>query len=130
MKSLKFEIKTCPKGKILSDFVPNSLELKYFCIKIATKKKFQKVKIPPRKNQRKKSALGQCAKADKENQAKEQDIKKNYFLNSGIGNVFFYAVSNRKKNIHVFITLNYLLLLTLFSSSYRFSSRCKYFASI
>ena len=107
MKSLKFEIKTCPKGKILSDFVPNSLELKYFCIKIATKKK-----------------------SDKENQAKEQDIKKNYFLNSGIGNVFFYAVSNRKKNIHVFITLNYLLLLTLFSSSYRFSSRCKYFASI
>lgn len=52
-KSLKFEVKICPKGKSLSVFVPNSLELKYFCIKIAMKKKFQKDKNPPKKIQRK-----------------------------------------------------------------------------
>ena len=52
-KSLKFEVKICPKGKSLSVLVPNSLELKYFCIKIAMKKKFQKDKIPPKKIQRK-----------------------------------------------------------------------------
>lgn len=51
-KSLKFEVKICPKGKSLSVFVPNSLELKYFCIKIAMKKKFQKDKNPPKKIQR------------------------------------------------------------------------------
>ncbi len=52
-ESLKFEVKICPKGKSLSVLVPNSLELKYFCIKIAMKKKFQKDKIPPKKIQRK-----------------------------------------------------------------------------
>lgn len=79
MKSLKFEIKTCPKGKILSDFVPNSLELKYFCIKIATKKKFQKVKIPPRKIQRKKVLWGSVQRLTRKIRLRSRISKKIIF---------------------------------------------------
>ena len=59
-KSLKFEVKICPKGKSLSVLVPNSLELKYFCIKIAMKKNSKKIKFLLKKSREKMCFLQLC----------------------------------------------------------------------
>ena len=130
MKSLKFEIKICPNGKILSDFVPNNLELKYFCIKIATKKKFQKDKIPPKKIQRKKVLCPNVQRLTSKRRARSRISKKIIFWIAGLA-IFFLMYSSSVWS--AFIYCPFFLFsssYSIFSSSRRFCSRCIYCASM